>query len=349
MKKIIAIFLTTIFFVMCFTGCTSNEKTDENTKKMHQETSDEKTYRKEALEKMKIYVNENLSKNGQVDIEENINNSTGFIYSDNNCVTYSFDVKNPTKEKEWVSASWFFFNDETLSGEKESDPKKKGMYHLTMAIRGGENEYQMYSYINPYNITVDSLPDYYYYSIDGNTTEEKPSEEIKNIFLDIFNLSLEVLDHRFNEDNYGIELKDIGFTNYVIDSERNSILGSDRYEKPEPAPISVEVLSFDHNSANAPELYAVFTNTGDATIEAFDFAVRCYDSYGEVIKAFGFGDEMFGARMPYALAPGESTDSSLHWTMNGFDDTRSVEIAIVKYKLEGCDTVEISPKDAVWN
>ena len=351
MKRLITIFFISIVTVLSFTGCKdNNDKTntiERNEKKVYIETEEEKAHRIDSLNKVKLYI-KNESTEGTLSVDENIENSYGSISVDNNTLSYRFDVKDPSKTDDWVSAQWML-TEESLTDRKEEDPEHQTIYSCMLDIRGGAESHQIMYYINPYNVTSDSLPDSYNYFNDGKVSEENIPEETLKTFSDIFNLSLEALANNLSKNNVGIELKDLGFTNYVIDTERVSVLGSSRLEEPDPAPISVEVISFEHNSAKAPELYAVFTNTGDTTIEAFDFVVRCYDSYGDVIKEHGFGDELYGARLPEPLAPGESSSPDLYWTMNGFQDTRSVEIAIIKYKLEGCDPVEISPKYAVWH
>ena len=80
---------------------------------------------------------------------------------------------------------------------------------------------------------------------------------------------------------------------------------------------------------------------------AFDFYVYCYDAYGDVIKGYGTYDAFLGLYQD-PVAPGASTPSNLQWTMNGFENTKSVEIAVVKYKLEGGETVEIPAEEYVW-
>ena len=115
----------------------------------------------------------------------------------------------------------------------------------------------------------------------------------------------------------------------------------------EPAPISISINDLVRNSAGTPELYVSFTNTGDANIVAMDFWVECYDAYGDVIK--GCGDyDYYAGTYDKGISVGGSSPSDCQWSMYGFDNTTDVKVGIIKYKLEGGDTVEIPENEIVW-
>ena len=125
-------------------------------------------------------------------------------------------------------------------------------------------------------------------------------------------------------------------------------LAEEAAAKVTPAPISVSNMRLGSNLIGNPEVYVQFTNNSSKTLEAFDFLVRCYNKYGEIIMGYGCYE---GCECYYDtdLLPGCSTPSDWHWTLYGFDETSSYNVAITKYKLQGEAAVEIPENQLIWN
>lgn len=117
-------------------------------------------------------------------------------------------------------------------------------------------------------------------------------------------------------------------------------------EQLEPAPIEIKSIKIKENSIGVPEVYITFKNTSYKNI-IFDFNVQCLDAYGEVIKGYGNYD-LFSGTYDTPLAPEETTPSDWHWTLNGFDLTKSVKVSFYKYKLENEEAVRIPHDELHW-
>lgn len=117
-------------------------------------------------------------------------------------------------------------------------------------------------------------------------------------------------------------------------------------EHVEPAPIEIKSIKIKENSIGVPEVYITFKNISDKNI-IFDFNVQCLDAYGEVIKGYGSYD-LFSGTYDTPLAPGETSPSDWHWTLNGFDLTKIVKVSVYKYKLANEEAVRIPHDELHW-
>ena len=113
-----------------------------------------------------------------------------------------------------------------------------------------------------------------------------------------------------------------------------------------PAPIAITNIRTE-SPYSALNVYAQFTNTGDVNIEAFSFYVRCYNAYGDVVKAYG-NQEKADCYFDDVLKAKATTRSDWYWTLYGFGTAANVEVAIYKYKLNGQETVTIPDSKLVW-
>ena len=117
--------------------------------------------------------------------------------------------------------------------------------------------------------------------------------------------------------------------------------------KVDPAPISMSKMRLGTNMIGTPEVYVQFTNNSKKTLEAFDFLVRCYNKYGEIVKGYGVY-ERSQCYYDTNLPSGSTTSSDWRWTLYGFDGVSSFKVAISKYKLQGETAVEIPENQLKW-
>ncbi len=112
-----------------------------------------------------------------------------------------------------------------------------------------------------------------------------------------------------------------------------------------PAPLSISNIRVkDYYSAK--EIYVQFTNTGKENIEAFDFYVICYDAYGNIVTHYS--SEMQVCTYDDVLKPGQTTQSNWCWKFYNMSTTKTVKVAVFKYKLAGKDAVEIPERKLIW-
>lgn len=118
-------------------------------------------------------------------------------------------------------------------------------------------------------------------------------------------------------------------------------------------PLEIEGIRYDTNSIGTPEIYIRVKNTGDATIDAFDFAVKCLNNYGETVKGYG--------REPYSvctyqgeggnIGAGEvwsASENDFCWTMYGYDTATNYEVAIIKVHTTDGETITLNQNQYEW-
>ena len=113
-------------------------------------------------------------------------------------------------------------------------------------------------------------------------------------------------------------------------------------------PFEIASVSIKKNSIGTPELFVVFRNTGKKSIDRIDFAVECYDVYGNIVKGYGYYDYTTCYFESGIIGPGRSTPTDHRWTLYGFDGTRNVKIAITRYHLTDGTSVTIPENRWVW-
>lgn len=122
---------------------------------------------------------------------------------------------------------------------------------------------------------------------------------------------------------------------------------------PRPTPVKLDVtvssVTFGQDSIGTTELYIRFKNTHSTdVIDRLDFTVKCYDSYGALIKGYGIyeGSQMFFDAQ--TIRPGKTTPSDYYYSMYGFDGIKSIQIAIQKYHTTSGKTIEVPEENYRW-
>lgn len=238
-----------------------------------------------------------------------------------------------------------------LSGYEHQQPGKYYAYQKNaVTVKGTEASLGAGVNLDPGDFTVNPTLEF----VDIQKTENNANAEITDSFtsaaVDGLNTILELFSDFLDESGLDLTLKDFGFTKYQIDKSRKSDIRSEAWAVApvEPAPVSINIRSLKINSAGTPELTVQFTNTGDKEIVALDFYVACYDAYGDVVKGYSRYDVYAGTYQDSPIMPGRSSPSDWYWPMYGFDNTKSVKVAVIKYKLAGEDAVEIPESEYVW-
>ena len=118
---------------------------------------------------------------------------------------------------------------------------------------------------------------------------------------------------------------------------------------------ALEDVKVGHNSIGSPEVYVKVRNTGTKNnIVAFTFATKCYDAYGNLLKAHGFGDTQESwIWQEGSIKPGKTnTDDNWCWTLYGFDTAYRIDVWLTHYRTSDGLTTTISPGDyhvITWN
>lgn len=118
---------------------------------------------------------------------------------------------------------------------------------------------------------------------------------------------------------------------------------------------SLTKMKVGHNSIGSPEVYVAVKNVGSSdNIIAFTFATRCYDAYGNLLKAHGFGDTTeYWIWQEGILKPKKSTSASnWRWTLYGFDTAYRIDVWLTDYRTSSGTTVNIPESDSqvfTWN
>ncbi len=119
--------------------------------------------------------------------------------------------------------------------------------------------------------------------------------------------------------------------------------------------VVLEEVKVEHNSIGSPEVLVKVRNISeDKDIIAFTFATKCYDAYGNLLKAHGFGDtEESWIWQDGIIKPGKAYDDDAWcWTLYGFDTAYRIEVWLTHYRTSDGITTTISPADyhvVTWN
>lgn len=119
--------------------------------------------------------------------------------------------------------------------------------------------------------------------------------------------------------------------------------------------VVLEEVKVEHNSIGSPEVLVKVRNISeDKDIIAFTFATKCYDAYGNLLKAHGFGDtEESWIWQDGVIKPGKAYDDDAWcWTLYGFDTAYRIEVWLTHYRTSDGITTTISPADyhvVTWN
>lgn len=204
--------------------------------------------------------------------------------------------------------------------------------------------------LDPVGFVVDTPLEFVNIQTPANNSDAEITDAFAASIGDGLNTLLELFGQLLEESGLNLALTDYGFDQYQVDESRQSDIRSGAWAVAavDPAPVSIEVVRLRNNSAGTPELTMRFTNTGDKEIIALDFYVMCYDAYGEVVKGYGRYSAYNGTYQDSPIKPGKSSPSDWYWPLYGFDNAKSVKVAVSKYKLAGEDAVEIPEKDWVW-
>lgn len=111
--------------------------------------------------------------------------------------------------------------------------------------------------------------------------------------------------------------------------------------------VTLENINVRYNSIGSPEVSVKVRNDGTNDVIAFTFATRCYDAYGNLLKAHGFGEtEKSWIWQEGRIKPGKIySDNSWHWTLYGFDTAYRIEAWLTHYRTADGTVTTISAND----
>ncbi|MCL2695077.1 MAG: hypothetical protein FWE69_01990 [Clostridiales bacterium] len=335
MKKTLAILLAALLLVSSLVGCgAAQEDVKDKVEETPIETvspSPEPT--QEALSTLQI-VYEWILRNGTP--------SSSVIYS-----AWDEEVLMVTyKQLEGMSVSVGIVKDNeaynaTLLFDITISLPGQGDGTITIVCVEGKDEYNItYNKVVGKNTTAFGKLNPQSYEIAFESVSYTTEDKLRPGLLTFIKMALPMIDSLFAENSFSYTYEDFGFSSKILDMEIE-------FAKAEPAPIEIKNLKLDFNRAGTAQAYIQFANTSDKAIVVFDFYVKCYDAYGEVVKGYNRYDYYTGT-FDDPLAPGKTSPSNWRWDMFGFDNTKTFEVAVFKYKLEGEDTVEIPDSQLVW-
>ena len=103
------------------------------------------------------------------------------------------------------------------------------------------------------------------------------------------------------------------------------------------------------DAIGTPQVCVTVKNSSKVkTIDAFDFEVHCYNTYGELAKGYSTYTAFKGIYQDGKIAPGKSSKSDWRWTLYGFDTTTNAEVALTRLHTTDGETIDIIPADQVW-
>lgn len=117
----------------------------------------------------------------------------------------------------------------------------------------------------------------------------------------------------------------------------------------ETMPLEIVSVEIKHNSIGTPEIYVVVKNTGHNSIDAFNFEVRGYDSYGDIIDYIGA--DTFTCTYDgdvKAIKPDGESQRNRYWSLYQLDSASKFEVALTKCHDSSDTTYELKESAKVW-
>ena len=114
-------------------------------------------------------------------------------------------------------------------------------------------------------------------------------------------------------------------------------------------PLILTRVKVGRNSIESPEVFLSVKNISSNTdVIAFTFATRCYDAYGNLLKAHGFGDTTeYWIWQEGVIKAGKSWSSDWwRWTLYGFDTAYSIEVWLTDIQTADGRTIYVPKTDA---
>lgn len=114
-------------------------------------------------------------------------------------------------------------------------------------------------------------------------------------------------------------------------------------------PLILTRVKVGRNSIESPEVFLSVKNVSSNTdVIAFTFATRCYDAYGNLLKAHGFGDTTeYWIWQEGVIRAGKSWSSDWwRWTLYGFDTAYTIEVWLTDIQTSDGRTIYVPKTDA---
>ena len=121
--------------------------------------------------------------------------------------------------------------------------------------------------------------------------------------------------------------------------------------KPTQKPVTSNVIVYSaHVEKDTYGRYQIsvrFKNNESVGVDQIDFRVKCYDAYGDLIKAYNYYDEV-ELSFDNTIKRGAISESDWYWRLSGYSNVKSIEIAVIKYHTTSGRTVTIPEDYFVW-
>ena len=115
------------------------------------------------------------------------------------------------------------------------------------------------------------------------------------------------------------------------------------YVEPD-VPLEITAVRIFYNSIGTPEICISVKNISkEKSVVAFTFSTQCYDAFGNVLKAHGFGDSISSwLWQEKTLKPGKKWSSNnLYWTLYGYEAAYKIEIWLDSVRTSDGNTITI--------
>lgn len=147
--------------------------------------------------------------------------------------------------------------------------------------------------------------------------------EIKNAYYVFFKISEQYPTSQLAELSKN-EIKKLSKTIRKIEKEEK-IAQLKKEKKPPLEPVTGNIVV---NSANVRNIYCIWKNISDKTIDAYEVIILCYDSYNRPVWHYLYKSNRFTGQMQGLIKPGENSSASSYWYMHGFELLSNAKIKI---------------------
>ena len=108
-------------------------------------------------------------------------------------------------------------------------------------------------------------------------------------------------------------------------------------------PLEILDIRVSYNSIGSPEIYLDVKNTSySKTIDAFEFEVRCENTFGDAVKGNGFIETYNGIYQENPIKPQRRWEKeNWYWSMYGFDTATRFYVQLTSIHTTAGETIDI--------
>lgn len=327
MRKTVFIALIISLVLGLIAGCGSMKQsavTDATTISKQEQASKIDFIRKSIYDKAMSYIDEVMSDEKILEMKDILTTNNGDFGELYNMILTVYKMES---QGDWTKNEMILSDLVVEYCEQAYTYASKQYIFENLGAPGGNNLLESFASQKNEEITTE------YNSIKDTISEAKEATTIDEIVAITEKISITIGDDEVERENDAISLDETEET------------GDDFL------PIEISSIKVERNSIGTPEVYVVVKNNSDKSIDAFDFRLRGYNNYGELVKNYGKEYQLCTFNSDSSseyIEPGKASNKHFYWAAYSLDGATKFEVALIKcHEVDG-KTYELKESAIQW-